>query len=475
MNPSHATPHISIDSLIEVVRKGGKIRTGIDIFSKNGTLLLEKDALVEKDSVLQRVKKMGVTRVPILAENAGGVWDANGKRVKIAPPPAEAKRPAGRPVAETPQVFSSDVTKKVQEMHELRREAAEKYREAKKSIKKIILQIIENGGEFDVESVEKTVNEPFAFISRHSSAFSYLTREIFDFDDYLYNHSINVCTIGTAIIKNFNDYFSSTVSRQLSVIRSEGDAAALHNDNSFTYYYPEELRDIAMGFFVHDIGKVLIDRSILLKKDTLTNSEFEEVKLHSTEKGLELLEKNKLRNPFLSNISRYHHAALYSHEPRCYPEDRGPLHIPPYVKICKLADIYDAVTSRRCYKEAHNPVTAVADIFHKYAEKDHMLQIILHSFVKAIGIYPPSSIVWLTNGQLAYVLDSHGPTLVPITDASGDPLPDRAEPITLAEAGESESGLLIDRSKIPLSPIEAYKLLPSYLRESYHQAPASEN
>ena len=79
MNPAETTSYISIDVLIEVLQKGGKVRTGTDIFSKNGTLLVEKDALVQKEAVLLKVKKLGISRLPILAENAGGVWDAEGK------------------------------------------------------------------------------------------------------------------------------------------------------------------------------------------------------------------------------------------------------------------------------------------------------------------------------------------------------------------------------------------------------------
>jgi len=434
---SPISPSISIDKLISIVEKGGKVRTGIDIFSKSGTLLLEKDALVEKFSVLARVKKLGVTTIPIIEKNAGGVWDANGEPISLTPP-ATPNEKITLDAKEIPFAVNSAVMHKIQEIEELKRVAAAKYKEAKKNIKKIILQIIEHGGEFDVESVEETVNDLFAFINTHNSAFSYLTREIFSYDDYLYNHSINVCTMGTAIIKTFNEHFSSTVSKQLDALRpGKKESDTLPNDNSFTYYYPEELRDIAMGFFVHDIGKVLIDKDILQKKGMLSDEEFEVIKQHSTEKGLELLEKNRLRNPFLANISRYHHAALYRGEPKCYPADRSPLNLPPYVKICKLADIYDAMTSRRCYKEAYNPVTAVAEIFHRFAEKDRMLQIILHSFVKTIGIYPPGSVVWLTSGQLAYIVDGKGPTILLISDNNGNPLISKSDPIRLRETAES--------------------------------------
>ena len=75
----------------------------------------------------------------------------------------------------------------------------------KKNVKKVISEYHRErpGGEFDYGQVENTVTELLDFINTDESAFSLLTREIFNYDDYLYNHSINVCTIGTPVIKHF--------------------------------------------------------------------------------------------------------------------------------------------------------------------------------------------------------------------------------------------------------------------------------
>ena len=107
-----------------------------------------------------------------------------------------------------------------------------------------------------------------------------------------------------------------------------------------------------------------------------------------------ILEKNRLDNPFVKNVVKYHHSPLFKGEEGCYPEDRHHIENPPYVKICKLADIYDAMTSKRSYKDAFNPIAVVTEIFRKYADKDFLLQFIIHSFVKVVGIYPPGSIVF---------------------------------------------------------------------------------
>jgi hypothetical protein len=59
--------------------------------------------------------------------------------------------------------------------------------------------------------------------------------------------------------------------------------------------------------------------------------------------------------------------------------------MPPYVKICKLMDIYDAMISKRSYQDAVNQVTAVTGLFRSYVHKDPILQFILHALLKPSG------------------------------------------------------------------------------------------
>jgi HD-GYP domain-containing protein (c-di-GMP phosphodiesterase class II) len=344
------------------------------------------------------------------------------------------------------------------------------YEKAKENIKRVISDIKNTGGEFDFVQVENTVKDLFNFINRSDSAFIYLTKEIFSYDDYLYNHSINVCTIAAAALKRFNEQFSASINSFLSHTAFETPAENRHsNGNSFIYYLPEEQHDMAVGFFLHDVGKVLIPDEILNKTGKLTSEEFEIVKKHSFEKGLKILDQNGVQNPLIANIVKYHHGPLLQGEDRCYPEDKLPIEIPTYVKICKLADIYDAMTSKRSYKDALNPIGVVTDIFRKYAEKDRVLHFILHSFVNIVGIYPAGSIVCLNNRQMAFIIDSDGPIVIPFTDAQCNSLRTRPDPIDLGKPNGGNPQIKIDTRKPLISPAEAYKLLPAYLKASMDQ------
>ncbi|GAB6097415.1 hypothetical protein JCM14469_36690 [Desulfatiferula olefinivorans] len=434
---------VSIDHLIDIVRKGGCVKTGVDVYNRSGVLLLEQDVLVSTVSVLENIKRSGVSTLPIFPKNQGGFWDENGQPLFEPETPVAGAMPSMAP----------EIEDRLREIGELRREASENYQKAKGNIRKVLDDIQTTGGQFDYDLVEDTVSDLLKFMTENENGFSYLTKEIFSYDDYLHNHSVNVCTIGTAIISLFNKRFSQSVNEFL--------ASGAHPDASFCYYQPEELVDISAGFFLHDIGKVLIPDGILNKKGRLTQGEFDIVRRHSYEKGLEILDRNRIDNRFVRNIVTYHHSVLFHGETNCYPEEKSPEALPAYVKVCKLADIYDAMTSKRSYKEAFNPINVVTEIFRKYARKDNLLQFILYSFVKSIGIYPTGSVVMLETGQYAYILDSDGPLVLPFTDDTGQTLTDRQVPLDLTRPGAPR----VNSEKQLLSPVDSFAMLPPFLKE----------
>ncbi len=102
---------------------------------------------------------------------------------------------------------------------------------------------------------------------------------------------------------------------------------------------------------LHDIGKVAIPDSILHKPDQLTTDEFELMKNHANIGG-QLLKDiyTKTGSPYLRVA---YEAAMYHHERyngKGYPEGLKGEEIPVVARIVALADMYDAMTSERCYK-----------------------------------------------------------------------------------------------------------------------------
>ena len=484
---------ISIDNLIEIVRTGGKVKTGVDVYNTRGTLLLEKDILVEKVRILEVIKENGINSLPIDPALNGGFWDENGNEIKVDgdglitfdDPEKSAREESGGSEYDTlfeegvlvtpadgnevlfPDMATNEVEQRLLEIEEIKKEAGQKYKSARKSIKKVLNDIKDTGGDFDFDEVQNNVSELVGFLTVADNPFSYLTQEIFSYDDYLYNHSINVCAIGTAVVNLFNIHFSNFVD---DLIKGEANPSASpaqktdqKKNRSYTCYYKDELEDIALGFFLHDIGKILVDDTVLNKEGRLSEDEFGMVRKHSYHHGIGLMDQNHLKNSVVRNIIKYHHAPLFKGEERCYPQDKGFNEIPIYVRICKLADIYDAMTSRRCYKEAINPIMVVTQLFRTYAKKDIMLQHVLHAFVKSIGIYPPGSIVFLKNGQMAYVLESDGPLVIPFTDTKANTLSSKPDPIKMNDP-DTDPSLIVDSGRSVRTPKDVYDLLPAYLK-----------
>lgn len=122
----------------------------------------------------------------------------------------------------------------------------------------------------------------------------------------------------------------------------------------------DQIRQIGLGAITHDVGKISIPDAILNKKGRLTAEEFELMKTH-TVKGAELLS----RIPQMREHSAYSYAydiALHHHERwdgSGYPHHLVGNDTPIWTQIVSLADVYDALVSKRCYKDAYSAQTAM--------------------------------------------------------------------------------------------------------------------
>lgn len=112
-------------------------------------------------------------------------------------------------------------------------------------------------------------------------------------------------------------------------------------------------RNIVKAAPMHDLGKISIDDKILKKPGKLTEEEFEIIKTHST-KSAELVEsilKGVEEESFVRvavNVARYHHEKWNG---TGYPEGLRGTDIPLEARIMAVADVYDALVSKRCYKK----------------------------------------------------------------------------------------------------------------------------
>ena len=109
----------------------------------------------------------------------------------------------------------------------------------------------------------------------------------------------------------------------------------------------EECYQIYYSALLHDVGKIGIRIDILNKKGKLTDEEYENVKLHPVF-GNQILSSIS-EYPYLSIGAHYHHERI---DGSGYPEGLKGDEIPLEARIMAIADVYDALVSKRCYKEA---------------------------------------------------------------------------------------------------------------------------
>jgi len=119
------------------------------------------------------------------------------------------------------------------------------------------------------------------------------------------------------------------------------------------YVTPKYIEDIYQSSILHDIGKVGIPDAILLKNGRLTDEEYEQIKIHTLIGGRTLSDitrqfKDQTFLTIAKEIAYYHHEKWNG---KGYPNQLKGEQIPLSARIIALTDVYDALTSKRCYKE----------------------------------------------------------------------------------------------------------------------------
>jgi HD-GYP domain-containing protein (c-di-GMP phosphodiesterase class II) len=112
-------------------------------------------------------------------------------------------------------------------------------------------------------------------------------------------------------------------------------------------YSDFEAIGIMLGGYIHDIGKIAIPTSIILKPNKLSHEEYELIKTHTT-LGWSFLHKSDSQIPYwnLSEYAKYHHERL---DGMGYPDKLIGIQIPMGVQIVAVSDVYHAATSHRPY------------------------------------------------------------------------------------------------------------------------------
>ena len=230
------------------------------------------------------------------------------------------------------------------------------------------------GKSISIAEVGPLVDEISQSVTRNPSAMLSITR-MKTKDDYTYLHSVAVCALMIALGKQLN--------------------------------YKGDMHLLGMAGLLHDVGKMNIPEEVLNKPGKLTDEEFDIIKAHPKQ-GWEILKKSAdAIDDIALDVCLHHHEYVDGHG---YPDKLSADNISLEARMGAVCDVYDAITSDRCYKKGWEP----AESLKKMAEwKDgHFDDDIFNAFVKTIGIYPTGTLVKLKSGRLGIVTDQSEQTLL---------------------------------------------------------------
>jgi HD-GYP domain-containing protein (c-di-GMP phosphodiesterase class II) len=166
-------------------------------------------------------------------------------------------------------------------------------------------------------------------------------------------------------------------------------------------YNRQQMEELGVGALLFDVGMTQIPAEVWNKKGILTEAERAIMRTH-TEKGFDLL-----RNRFdISLLSA--HCALQHHERYDglgYPRGLKANDIREYAQIVAIADVFDALTSTRPYRNRFKPNDAIELLF---GSGNAMFDLeLIQLFCQHICIYPVSTTVMLSSGQIGVVSANH--------------------------------------------------------------------
>lgn len=181
-----------------------------------------------------------------------------------------------------------------------------------------------------------------------------------------------------------------------------------------------DLRELGAGALLHDVGKAVIPSEILYKPGRLTPEERKVVETHP-EHGFQVL-RQIADFPLLgAHIAYQHHERM---DGSGYPRGLKQADIHMYGAICGVADVYDAMTSPRPYRNAIHPAAALHWIRDQAGTLFHRQ--VVGALTRVVAPYPVATLVELNTGEVGLVRELSGeslerPQVVIVRDASGAP------------------------------------------------------
>lgn len=321
----------------------------LSVISKNKTVTVKTEGYIRSKDNINKLKKAGITHLT------------------IDPSKEKQAEKIDKILPEINDTLKSDEKAKKGNGISLEQEMkkANKLYDDAKSLQHKILNSLNEQKTINVSEAKESTDAIVDSIFRNQDALTCMTRLRIK-DEYLVEHSLNVSILMTLFAKHLG------FERRL-------------------------IEDLALGAFLHDIGKVLIPPEVLHKPGKLTEQEYQEIKNH-VNLGMEVLQESPELPDIALEIVQQHHERI---DGKGYPNQIADDAISQYGRMIAIVDSYDAMTAERVYKAGMHPIKAFK-ILMKESPNSYDSSLV-EQFVNCLGIYPIGTLVKLTSGKLGLI------------------------------------------------------------------------
>lgn len=216
-----------------------------------------------------------------------------------------------------------------------------------------VFKRIDSTGAVDVPTAKNAVTLLIGELVQNPGSLLSLVR-LKDTDAYTYTHSVNVSILAMYI--------------------------------AMATKYEKYIEEIGTGALLHDIGKINIPTKVLRKNGPLNKEEFDLIQQHPKQGAILLVKSGHEEGISLSCVLDHHEKITGSG----YPLGKKQSTISPYAKITSIADIYDALTTDRPYRNAMSPQTALQLMTMRMGHE--LDPEILSSFIAAVGFFSRATV-----------------------------------------------------------------------------------
>lgn len=312
---------------------------------------------LEDDEQLRRIRELGVREVDIdtdLGRDAPGApsKEERAKELKPALDAAAQQRP--------PSFRATSLTQERARARRILREASR--------VTTKIMEDVRLGRQVELDPVRALIRETVGSIVRNQDALIGLNR-IRNVDQYTFEHSVNVSVLMVAFARALG--FESPL-----------------------------IEEIGLGALLHDVGKSRIPDAILNKPAPLTDEEFALMRRH-VDYGFEILSQVPGISSVALDVVLEHHERI---DGTGYPAGKPGEKISRFGQMAAIVDVYDALTTKRVYRDAIPPHEALR----KFLEwsPGYFDRSLVQQFIRCVGIYPIGTLVRLESQRLAVVVET---------------------------------------------------------------------